>query len=305
MPIRLEDLRAAAKQSQPIVGDRPCRHCGYNLVGLKSDQNCPECGKPIAGPKDLPRYADQMVNAPMRWLKHFHFGCSLLFWSGIVLTILGIWLFLTLRAGVAMTFAAVSLAWAVGAWISVAPRPKSKAMVIDPAREWQWARILARVSQWFWPAAGTACASSIVTSGTLSAGLAAAAIACTVIALVGWWPLGMVLSNLAYWSSDTELADRLRNASWLTAIGLLASAAYLSLAGAGVFGGRIGGFLILIAWTGGIIVPAGYGLVALWQLWRMSHWVLMNHVTAAARDDRLVAKAAKALAQDAARRSPK
>ncbi|MBY0311491.1 MAG: hypothetical protein K2W85_05440 [Phycisphaerales bacterium] len=301
MPIRLEDLRAAAKSSQPIVGDRPCRYCNYNLIGLKSDQNCPECGKPISGPKDLPRYADQMVNAPLRWLKSFNLGCTMLSWSGIAMTILAFALFLLPSAGVAIAFAAVSLFWAVGVWISVAPRPKSKMMMIDPLREWHLARICARVSQWFWPIAGTACASSFVTEGTLSSALAVASIACAIIGLVGWWPAGAILSNLAYWASDTELADRLRNASWITAFGFLASAAYLALISAGYFGGRLGGFLILVAWTGGIIVPAGYGLVALWQLWRMSHWVLLNHVTAAARDDRLIAKAAKAVVKDAAR----
>lgn len=303
MPIRLEDLRAAAKASQPIIGDRPCRYCNYNLIGLKSDQNCPECGKPISGPKDIARYADQMVNAPMRWLKTFNLGCTLLCWSGIAMAILGLSLFVTASAGFAIAFAAVSLVWAAAAWISVAPRLKSKMMMIDPLREWHLARICARVSQWFWPIAGTLCASSIVTDGTLSTALALASIACAIIALVGWWPTGMILSNLAYWASDTELADRLRNASWITAIGLLASVAYLALVSAGYFGGRLGGFLILVAWTGGIIVPVGYGLVALWQLWRMSHWVLLNHVTAAARDDRLIAKAAKAVVQNAQQNS--
>ncbi len=58
---------------------------------------------------------------------------------------------------------------------------------------------------------------------------------------------------------------------------------------------------MLLAWAGGIIFPMGYGMVGLYKLWRMSHWVLLNHVTADARDERLRARASRVLQQPSAK----
>lgn len=299
MPIPLQDLEKAAAKGTVILDDRPCRSCGYNLVGLHTKQNCPECGKPIAGPKDIPRYADQMVNAPMRWLKSFNFACTMLCFGVFGMTLAAIAWLVIAQAIAGLVFACIGLIWALGVWVAVAPRPKTKVMVTDPAREWRFLRVWARVSQFVWPVVGVLGASAQVSSGTLRIGLSAAAVACAVLGMVGWWPTAVILSNLAYWASDTDLADQLRTVSWVTAVGIVGSVAYITLFQIGTFGGFFGGILVLVAWSGGIILPLGYGLFAIWKLWRLSHWVLMNHVTAAARDDRLRAKASRSVVESA------
>jgi hypothetical protein len=38
----------ASAPSLPIDADLPCSGCNYNLKGLPTDANCPECGQPIA-----------------------------------------------------------------------------------------------------------------------------------------------------------------------------------------------------------------------------------------------------------------
>jgi hypothetical protein len=45
---QLEAIQEAeAAQRRLDNEDVPCRNCGYNLRGLKRDENCPECGRPI------------------------------------------------------------------------------------------------------------------------------------------------------------------------------------------------------------------------------------------------------------------
>lgn len=39
--------QAEAAQRRLDNEDVPCRNCGYNLRGLKRDENCPECGRPV------------------------------------------------------------------------------------------------------------------------------------------------------------------------------------------------------------------------------------------------------------------
>jgi hypothetical protein len=41
-------LGALAIRPERRTAERPCRHCRYDLTGLASDQNCPECGEPYA-----------------------------------------------------------------------------------------------------------------------------------------------------------------------------------------------------------------------------------------------------------------
>ena len=72
-----------------IVEDRPCIKCGYNLIGLKIDGVCPECGRPIkVNRKNIPRYSDSLISAPRIWLANFAFASVLLTLSGIGMFVL-------------------------------------------------------------------------------------------------------------------------------------------------------------------------------------------------------------------------
>jgi hypothetical protein len=69
--------------SQPpslIEADSPCMSCGYNLRGLQSDSNCPECGHIISASLrgDMLRFSDPS------WLAQLRLGASLKLWAIVV-----------------------------------------------------------------------------------------------------------------------------------------------------------------------------------------------------------------------------
>jgi hypothetical protein len=69
--------------SQPpslIEVDSPCMSCGYNLRGLQTDSNCPECGHIISASLrgDLLRFSDPS------WLAQLRLGASLKLWAILV-----------------------------------------------------------------------------------------------------------------------------------------------------------------------------------------------------------------------------
>lgn len=292
MPVRPEEL--IRTPDEPILEDRKCAGCGYNLRGLRTSGNCPECGKPIRERRELPRYADQMVHAPLSWLRQYAFATLVLGVGGWVMALSLLAWSWTLRpacGGVALLGA---LAWSLGTFLTTRPRPRTKATVIDPQKEWGVLRTWARVSQPFW-----ILGIGLGVAGQIDAFawpvMWAVAGACVIIGVVGWWPLMMIQSNLAYWASDTDLATKMRNASWCVGGGLFLGTGTLFVVGQGWCGGLIGTVLFIAAWTGPIIVSLGYVLLALWQLWRMAHWVTLNHITGEMKDDRLRERARRAV----------
>ncbi len=69
--------------SQPpslIDVDSPCMSCGYNLRGLQTDSNCPECGHIISASLrgDMLRFSDP------KWLAQLRLGASLKLWAIVV-----------------------------------------------------------------------------------------------------------------------------------------------------------------------------------------------------------------------------
>jgi len=66
-------LRAKAAQWVVIEEDRPCRHCEYNLRGLKAVGNCPECGTPIDAELHASTSISDQAKTGKRWTSRFVF----------------------------------------------------------------------------------------------------------------------------------------------------------------------------------------------------------------------------------------
>lgn len=291
MPIRLEELRA--RTPPELIGeDRLCRGCSYNLRGLRDNGKCPECGKPIKL-RDLARFADRMVDAPLSWLRTFRLGTLLLFLGGwgmagglMTWALLGhVWCALGALGG--------SIAWAAGTVLTTRPRPRTPATQIDPDKEWVVWRAWARASQPMWTLAlgGAAIAQATDQASPITV----IPIGALMLAgLVGWWPLMMIQSNLAYWASDTDLSVSLRHASWSVGIGLGLGAGVCLVIGRGWIGNPVMGIFFFGAWAGPICVSLGYILLALLRLWRLGCWVTLSHMHSVMKDERLRERATAA-----------
>jgi hypothetical protein len=185
------------------------------------------------------------------------------------------------------------LVWSLGSFIATRPRPLMKATITNPLLEWSILRWWARLSQPMW-CVGIGLGVWYQISDSISSPLLFAAGAFILAGLIGWWPLMIIQSNLAYWASDTDLANRLRHASWGVGIGLSLGTGVFYVIGDSWCGGLIGSILFFAAWAGPIFVSLGYVMLSLWQLWRMACWVTLNKVNESMRDDRLRARAMQA-----------
>jgi hypothetical protein len=312
MPIRLEDLPRAPPTL--IADDRSCTGCTYSLRGLRTDGLCPECGQPITPPKKPLLYTDQMSAAPLAWLARYKRGTTLLFLGGWGMAAgLLTWALFAHVAAVGFALAA-SLLWVAGTIISTHPRPKAaatKAPTSDPTLEWKHLRRWARLTQPAWPLA-LALATLTQALGQFTPATISIISALLLIGVAGWWPLMLLHSNLAYWASDTDLSEKLRNCSWASAPGMGIGAAV-----SGVIGGMTGGlaprFLALGYFVAGLsmavwvllgLFALWYTLSALWDLMRLAHYAMAAHLNVQLRDQRLRERAQHAREAAGATHSP-
>lgn len=298
-------MRRSAKVDEAelaiIAEDRTCRRCGYNLRGLKLAGVCPECGAKIAkkAPK-IPRFKDQMIEAPLKWLTRFMHAAFLMLLGGPVTGAA------YLIAGLAESVIAWSIAagasvvWCVGVVMATGPRPAMAGIVEAPEVEWLYRRTAARLMQGFWVLGAVI---GLVLSVGSRAGMGAfglgAVIGCALVGVAGFGPLYLHLMNLAHWASDTELAQKFRVLTWYAPLGGLAVMGFSLVARVGAVGGLMGVLLTAAALTGLVIMPLGMQFFAQWNLWRTARWAVMNHITLKARDERLMQRARRAAEQAA------
>lgn len=276
--------------------DRPCVGCGYNLVGLMSDGLCPECGRKIQiRKKDIRRYADNLVNAPMAWLGVFATGSFVLLLSALGLFIsmgVAVWMGLGSRPIGALVAAGAGLTWFTGVWIVTRPRPVMKATIVDPRKEWAALRWSARASQFFWVILALLIAGSAKTGAPA---FAWAAIPSFAIATLGMIPLCALLSNLAHWGSDTTLAGHFRACAWVVGFSGTVVTLHLinAVTGSVVVGGLLAAVIALFLIVC-VLAPYIYMTFCCFQLQGISRWAMLNHATAEAKDQRLRERAAQA-----------
>jgi hypothetical protein len=279
------------KSIKPVLIDHDvaCVKCGYNLVGLMSDGICPECGRKIKiRSRDLPRYGDSLVLAPMTWLGVLATGSLLLFISSLgVFASLGVAAWLAGKGVIAGPLIAgvFGIMWYIGVWLVTRPRPVTPVTTVDPNKEWFSMRWSARITQTFWFITAVLLAAYAKTS---EPALGWAAIPSFVVAALGLIPLCALVSNIAYWGSDTTLSSHFRACAWSVGFAAVLIALHImniytrSNVMGGFWASMIAGFLIFFA-----VLPFFYIVFSSFQLQSMSRWALLNHATADAKDERL------------------
>jgi predicted RNA-binding Zn-ribbon protein involved in translation (DUF1610 family) len=290
-----------------IIDGRTCIACGYSLQGLWTDGVCPECGRPImTRRKRIPRYSDNLINAPMGWLLVFSFGSTLLALSGIALIASLVVLAITQLWQAAFAALISGSAWSIATFMTTRPRPVTKATTTPPHLEWVALRWISRLTQvcWFLMGVGLFALARFVPAGGAGGAshvLSVATVALGCIAGLGIIPLCVILSNLAFWAEDAALGQHLRGCAWT--VGVSGALSLLSLLHVSSAVASLGGPLVVLvaAMVQALVYfPILYMLFCLWLLHSMARWALRNHITAEAKDQRLRDKAALAALDPAA-----
>jgi len=81
-----------AQSGQRILGDLPCKHCGYNLRTLLLAGRCPECGAAVADTLAQPPQAPPLEASDGAWLRTLVAGCIVLCLSIAIPAICYMWL---------------------------------------------------------------------------------------------------------------------------------------------------------------------------------------------------------------------
>jgi hypothetical protein len=291
MPVDLDKIKTV--KPHLIDYDRPCRHCGYNLMGLMSDAVCPECGRKVQLRKqDLPRYSDNLVNAPMAWLGVLATGSTVLFVASMGLfASMGVagWLASVDKPIGGIIAAAIGVGWNIGVWMVTRPRPQMKTTTMNPSKEWAAFRWGARGTQIAWVVSALClmAVANVYTPALLWTGLIS-----FVLAATGLIPLCGYLSNIAYWGSDSTLAGHFRACAWVTGFSAFLTTLHIiniytrSFFMGGVLATVVAALLIFF-----VVAPYFYMIFCCFHLQTMSGWALMNHATAEGKTRRMKAQA--------------
>jgi predicted RNA-binding Zn-ribbon protein involved in translation (DUF1610 family) len=331
MPIRPQDLVTSSPTF--VSEDRKCVSCGYNLKGLRSTGNCPECGRPISKRRRGARYADHLVHAPMPWLVCFKLSTILLIIAAAAFVVSQFFALWARRNAPDVLLALImgsTVLWYLGVFLVTRPRPVMPSTLIDPRQEWFALRLASRITQAGWPlliglglllvklqanaAAATATASAAANAAGVAApppvtppsvlywmgGVAA------IIAAAGIVPLCIYLSNLCFWAVDTALAINFRACAFtVTAAAAAGVLLALRFVFAGAFTGTLGTVItwpVLVAAWFFSCAATGHLLWCLWRLRSMAAWAVVHHITADDKDERMRERAERLRATERAGR---
>ena len=295
--------------------DWTCFKCGYSLVGLRVGGKCPECGTLIAPPKVSATRDDHMTDAPIPYLKGMAGGYFLMMLGGVGMIAFAVaarnygepWCMIagTLAAG----------AWWAGVFVVTQPRRSAVRPYAEMVAEWKRTRMANRISQAAWPLAFAVGATAMfvqqasinaaLASGTMPVGMMGAmsqgvialysfAGLCVLGASLGLVPLCVQLSDIADWSGDTGLGNRLRVAAWGLAFGI-PTITFTPLIGS--INGVPQTILVVlnIMFALAIITLVGCSLVFLSCLFSqcsMAFWAVRNSITGRERDIRVATRKA-------------
>src|SRR5579862_1383750 len=69
-----------------VEKDAPCRRCGYNVRGLKTDGLCPECGAPVG----TAVFGDLLKYSQPAWVRSLARGAAFIYWGFFWIILAGI-----------------------------------------------------------------------------------------------------------------------------------------------------------------------------------------------------------------------
>jgi len=283
-----------------IQTDRACDQCEYNLKGLPTDGNCPECGAPIRR-RPTRTSGTMSQEAPTSFVSKLYLGFSLaslgIFCTLIlpmIIRIFGAMGFdgpLVTYSGRLLWFLS-PLFWIVGIWIITEIRPNRESIVRDKTLDNDKFRLIVRLVSIAWPLylyssfAHSALAQTANPSGALMIPLAIVALITGIVAWIGLIPTSVYFAEMGYWASHDHLAQRLRGTAWaMTTFGVLTAL----LAAIGMTGGSLAGaasfvsFFTILA----LVVAVVVFLFTVFQLGSVMRWVANHQQLAAGSADRV------------------
>jgi hypothetical protein len=209
-------LKSLRGVKPPVLKDRACRRCGYNLKGLPGGSVCPECGTPFTAATIQGRFNDNLTDAPLEYLRSLRGGLLILAGS-VVLAIAGLissfFLGFDAIAGAALL---TGVLWVTGVWLTTSSRPLDDSFAPDAVLDSAQLRTSCRVLQmgtlvgalmfsagWVLlqsPTASQALVSSLVVGAAIFYGIA-------ILALI---PFGVYLSAMSDWAGHDKLGTQFR-----------------------------------------------------------------------------------------------
>lgn len=280
-----------------IAESRPCLKCGYDLRGLASNKNCPECGTLIASTLFRRSRDDTLGNAPLPYLLRLRIGMPLLLASPVVLALLALvgplMRKVTPSLGLGERFVLTCLfvpavLWATGCYFIASPRPTPHSPEGDPL-QWRKRRWLLRASGLGWcvvPFCLLVLANPNLATGGQVAAQSALAVGLA-LGMVSAAALSHYFALLCDWAFDTEAARTFERLLWGLAAGFTMTITFLLVAGNVTV--TINSFTGLIGWALGAGIWSAGVLYACWRLAdlnTMTTWAYRNGQRRAAYHER-------------------
>lgn len=295
--------------SDPIVQDRPCPRCSYNLKGLRTGDRCPECGTPIKRAARA-HQASAVSEVPIGYLRTMRTGALLMCLGlpvGAIAMVAGMVMVASGNANAEVfLIAALGFAcWHAGVYLIHSDQPGAveTARINDdgsgprPAY-WKW-RLANRIFGAA-PAAAMLMAtgalrliSPLTGVTTYTQVLALAAAAASLVGLLAFFSVCYYQATIADWVGDSEMGYRFRTAPFVATIGgAIFGSTFCFILLEVMRWGTVGTFsMIGLAGTGGITGYCVFGLVTSnLGFFGLFRWAIINRFTSMDIDRRLSAK---------------
>ncbi|MFG0327530.1 MAG: hypothetical protein ACF8SC_09730 [Phycisphaerales bacterium JB037] len=299
-PIDPRELKATRTGS--VISDhRACPKCGYDLLGLRTGDACPECGRVIASPPKRKSRVLTMADAAPAELRRLMTGLGFLFFS--MLLSIGSFAASALvdRQAPPLLGLVLGAAWFAGVVLVTPPRRKQDTGG-GTAKGLRWS---ARITQAGWLGAS---AISMIVDAASPGGWVLTTLQISAMVLLwggtlGMLPLVMVLRRLAEWGMDDSLSERLRF------IAMAFAAFGFAFVTAGVTAELMppvsyaAGLVVFVTlWL--VIISTGLLLHSLWKLVGLTLWAQRAIAANEAKEARVRERAEAARARTERERVP-
>lgn len=277
--------------SETIFQDITCRSCGYNLKGIDARGRCPECGEFISsrafGDAHRRSFQGNLGEAPKGFLLLLSAAMLATGVGQLAMLLLWGWTVVYGLSDIELNIAAIvaGVLYLAGIAGMVVPAPKQTSSARPRTPKFFIVVAISGAACWIlhpvlviWTQAAASALSSYVVGFLFVAGAFSAA------------AVGVILSDIAEWASDTVIANWLRNFAWGQAAGLTVCLLVKLFEAAGLpFVGLLYWVMSLgaLAWLVCVLMA---GISAI-QMLRMVFWAVRNTKERVERDRRIARRA--------------